>query len=232
VICPHCQVSVAPNFNNNNVGQDPELGGLRVHAAQCPSCDRLIVTGEFIKVAGRESWASQDVELWPDRPARPAPPDVDPDYVRDFQEAAAVLPISAKGSAALSRRLLQHILREKGGFKGRNLDTEIDMAIESNTLSAALAEDLDALRTVGNFAAHPIKTEHTGEVVDVEPGEAEWLLDLLDELLQHYFTREATRERRRAGVNAKLRGAGKNVLKGTPEDEDEDVPPPAVLGSG
>jgi hypothetical protein len=33
---------------------------------------------------------------------------------------------------------------------------------------------LDAIRTIGNFAAHPIKSTSSGEIVDVEPGEAEW----------------------------------------------------------
>ena len=32
-----------------------------------------------------------------------------------------------------------------------------------------------------NFAAHPIKSMHTGEVIEVEPGEAEWLLDTLED---------------------------------------------------
>jgi hypothetical protein len=29
------------------------------------------------------------------------------------------------------------------------------------------------VRTIGNFAAHPIKSTSTGTIVDVEPGEAE-----------------------------------------------------------
>jgi hypothetical protein len=41
------------------------------------------------------------------------------------------------------------------------------------------------IRTVGNFAAHRIKSTNTGEVVDVEPGEAEHLLNALEELLDY-----------------------------------------------
>jgi uncharacterized protein DUF4145 len=153
--------------------------------------------------------------LYPQRVSpRQTPPDVDKDYATDFVEAAIVLADSPKTSAALSRRLLQHVLREKGGFKAANLDRETQATIDSGTLPDDLAHDLDALRTIGNFAAHPIKSTNTGEVVDVEPEEAEWLLDL-DELLQHYFTRPAERARKWAALNTKLQDAGKPPLKGT-----------------
>ncbi len=39
---------------------------------------------------------------------------------------------------------------------------------------------IDAVRVIGNFAAHPIKSKSTGEIVDVEPGEAEWNLNTLE----------------------------------------------------
>jgi hypothetical protein len=78
-----------------------------------------------------------------------------------------------------------------------------------------LADDLDALRTVGNFAAHPMKSTNTGEVVDVEPGEAEWMLDLLDDVFDQYFVGPAKRARNREQLNQKLHDAGKDPLKGT-----------------
>lgn len=139
-----------------------------------------------------------------------------------FNEACLVARDSPKASAALSRRLLQHILREKGGFRERTLDKEIEKAIASETLAPDLAHDLDMVRSVSNFAAHPIKSTHTGEVVDVEPGEAERLLDILEELLDHYFVRPAIRARKRAAFNAKLAEAGKPILRGTLEPAPED----------
>jgi hypothetical protein len=42
-----------------------------------------------------------------------------------------------------------------------------------------LAEDLHRVREVGNVAAYPIKDEATEAILEVEPGEAEWLLDLV-----------------------------------------------------
>jgi hypothetical protein len=37
--------------------------------------------------------------------------------------------------------------------------------------------NIDAIRNVGNFAAHPLKSTNTGLILDVEPSEAEWPLD-------------------------------------------------------
>jgi Domain of unknown function (DUF4145) len=85
-------------------------------------------------------------------------------------------------SAALSRRCLQHLLREQANIKPADLANEIQQVLDSKTLPSYLAEALDALRNIGNFAAHLIKSKSTGEIVDVEPGEAEWLLDTLEGL--------------------------------------------------
>ena len=76
-----------------------------------------------------------------------------------------------------------------------------------------MAEDLDAVRAIGNFAAHPIKLKNTGEVVDVEPGEAEWTLDVLDDLFDFYFVQPDKSRIRREALNKKLKDSGKPPLK-------------------
>jgi hypothetical protein len=91
-----------------------------------------------------------------------------------------VLPDSEKASAALSRRCLQHLLREKAGIKPGNLANEIQQVLDSKQLPSHLADDLDAIRNIGNFATHPLKSTNTGEIVEVEPHEAEWLLNLVE----------------------------------------------------
>jgi uncharacterized protein DUF4145 len=155
--------------------------------------------------------------IYPGRTPPTVSSEVPDPYARDFVEAALVLVQSPKASAALSRRIVQHLLREKGGFGPSSLNDEIDSAIEDGGLPSGLASDLDALRTVGNFAAHPIKSTHSGEVVEVEPGEAEWLLGLLEVLFDFYFVRPSHRDAQRESLNAKLREAGKPPLKGTSE---------------
>lgn len=101
------------------------------------------------------------------------------------------------------------------------LDNEITQVLDSGKLPSRLADNLDALRTVGNFAAHPIKSTSTGEVVDVEDGEAEWLLDVLEDLFDFYFVLPVRAQGRRDALNAKLRDAGKPELKSSPATETE-----------
>jgi len=127
----------------------------------------------------------------------------------DFHQASAVLPESPKASAALSRRMLQDILREKAGVKPSNLYQEIQAAIDSGSVPAWLSENLDTVRTVGNIAAHTTKSEHTGEVVEVEPGEAEFLLDVLEGAFDFWFVQPARAQAQREAIAAKLKGEPK-----------------------
>ena len=90
---------------------------------------------------------------------------------------------------------------------------EIQQVLDSKQLPGHLAEDLDAIRNIGNFAAHPIKSTHTGEIVEVEPQEAEWLLNLLEGLFDFYFVQPARAKAKREALNAKLQAAGRPPMK-------------------
>ena len=140
---------------------------------------------------------------------RPVPSEVDDPYRQDFIEACEVLSFSPKASAALSRRTLQAIIRDKAGVKGKDLNAEIQTLIDSGKLPSHISEGLHAVRQIGNFAAHPIKSTSTGEIFDVEPGEAEWNLDILESLFDFYFVEPAKAAKRKAELNKKLKEAGK-----------------------
>jgi Domain of unknown function (DUF4145) len=129
------------------------------------------------------------------------------DYARDFREASLVLDLSPKASAALSRRLPQRIIRQKAGVTRRTLNDEIDAVNGEGRLGSNLAEDLDMIRAVGNFAAHPTKNINTGELFDIELGEAKGLLDVVEELLDLLRAAGAPRgSARRAQREARPRG--------------------------
>ncbi len=72
------------------------------------------------------------------------------------------------------------MLRAAAGVRPGDLYEEIQQVLDKGRLPSHLADSIDAIRNVGNFAAHPIKSQHTGDIVDVEPGEAEWNLDTLE----------------------------------------------------
>ena len=151
--------------------------------------------------------------IWPkSSPRPPAPPEVPAQYAEDYNEACLVFADSPKASAALSRRCMQNILREEEGVKHGNLSTEIDEAISNGNLSSHVAEQLDAVREIGNLAAHPTKDKNTGQVLEVEPGEADWNLDVLEALFDHYFVRPALLQRRKNAINQRLQQAGREPI--------------------
>jgi Domain of unknown function (DUF4145) len=123
-----------------------------------------------------------------------------------------VLSDSPKASAALSRRCLQAILRDKAGAKKKDLNDQIEEVIEGGKLPTHIAEGLHAVRTIGNFAAHPMKSTTTGAIIDVEIGEAEWNLDVLELLFDFYFVQPGVAAKRKAELNKKLKDAGKPEL--------------------
>ena len=103
------------------------------------------------------------------------------------------------------------MLTTAGGATRRDLADQISEVLPK--LPAQIAENVDAIRHVGNFAAHPMKSTNTGAVVDVEEGEAEWLLDVLEELFDFYYTAPVRAAAKRDALNKKLADLGKPPLK-------------------
>lgn len=234
-VCPHCSVQV--RFESVNISPTGNLGRLdliefitpaahriEVSVVGCPACGRPIVTatqlsGPDDRVEGVDSM------LWPDTGGRPVPPEIEdqaPGLAADFREAVSVFPKSKKASAALSRRCLQFILREKAGTKSKDLSGQIDEVLDK--LPSELASNVDSIRHVGNFAAHPIKSKSSGEIAEVEEGEAEWLLDVLEALFDYFYVAPTRAAARRKALNKKLEELGKPPLK-APNKED-----PAATG--
>jgi len=145
---------------------------------------------------------------------QPLPPEVDDkEVIGNYNESCLVLSDSPKASAALSRRCLQHILREKAKVKKSDLNSEIQEVLDSGKLPSTIADNLDAVRNIGNFAAHPVKSTRSLEIVDVEPHEAEWNLEVLEQLIDFYYIKPALAFKKREELNAKLAEAGKPPLK-------------------
>jgi hypothetical protein len=140
-----------------------------------------------------------------------------PNHIRrDYEEACHVLTLSAKASAALSRRCLQNILNDQG-YNAKDLSKQIDAIINENdarkSLSASLRSTIDAIRNFGNFSAHPIDEKPTLQIIDVEPHEAEWYLEILEEMFEHFCEKPELAAAKKAALNAKLNAAGKPPAK-------------------
>lgn len=208
--CPHCQTAFHERWTSKDVGGDRDCSLMAIQWNSCPECRRKIIR---LVLDSEKSGSRSYPIVYPKAATRPIPPEVPDPYASDFREACLVLDDSPKASAAISRRCLQHIIREQAGITKKNLSEEIGALLSSKELSGHLAERVDAIRNVGNFAAHPIKSTNTGEIIEVEPGEAEWLLDVLESLFDFYFVQPTRLKARRDALNKKLEDAGKPPMK-------------------
>lgn len=210
--CLHCQQHFSAEWVERHIANDVQGQWLAVYVI-CPAC-KCFTIQLHRKAEGR---VEERIDAYPRVVRSPAPEQVPNDIAQDYREACAVLLDSAKASAALSRRLLQRLLRERAGVKPSDLSREIQSVLDAEALPMTLAQDLDAVRAIGNFATHPIKLTNTGEVADVEVGEAEWTLDVLQGLFDFYFVQPDKSRIRREALNQKLKHSGKPPLA-TPDE--------------
>lgn len=223
--CPHCTTTIHPDWHINNIYKTPaghRMGGeqthWRVQMMTCPSCkkDTLMLGQAFdskLELLQQIKWTL----VYPGGTNRnPVPDEVPSDVASDYKESAMVLHLSAKASAALSRRCLQSILRE-AGYTQRDLSQQIDAVLAEQDTRKALPTGVhaivDAVRNFGNFSAHRITDQTTLQIIDVEPHEAEFCLDVLDSLFDHYYVRPKQAQRIKDELNKKLQAAKKPPAK-------------------
>ena len=128
-------------------------------------------------------------------------------------EIIAIILIVSLFTGIISAVIAKDRNRDQAGVKHSNLSSEIQEVIDSRNLPHIIAESIDAIRNIGNFAAHPIKSTNTGEIVEVEVGEAEWTIDVLDTLIDYYIVQPSIIAKRKAALNQKLSDAGKPDMK-------------------
>jgi len=219
--CPHCLVEFHAQPIFTPLANDIE-GYWYITHYHCPNpkCLKLIgllCEGSLLTSQGR---------YWEERPPSianlirprginraPIPIEVNEIIAGDYIEACLVLNDSPKASAALSRRCLQNVLLEKAGVKKGDLSNQIQTVIDSGKLPSHIEDEIDAVRNIGNFAAHPSKSNATGEILEVEPHEAEWNLQVLESLFDFYYVQPERAKARKAALNAKLSDSGKPPMK-------------------
>jgi hypothetical protein len=128
-----------------------------------------------------------------------------PDYVpepsrADYTEACAIVELSPKAAATLARRAVQGIIRGFWGVVKPRLKDEIDEVEEKvgHGVEPETFETLHAIRELGNIGAHPERDINL--IVDVEPGEAELLLQAIETLIEDTYIARQKRAEHRAAV--------------------------------
>jgi hypothetical protein len=218
--CPHCNIAIYNGFaavaaislpvvtDRGNQPVAPSFSWAILHQ-RCPECHESIIRLQRTVATGWADWKHTDFIAYPRSATRPIAKEVPEPYRQDFSEACKVLADSPKASAALSRRCLQAILKDQLGAKKKDLNDQIEEVVASGKLPSYIAEGLHAVRNIGNFAAHPLKSTTSGAIVDVEPEEADWNLDVLESLFDFCFVAPAADAKRKAELNKKLTAAGK-----------------------
>jgi hypothetical protein len=203
--CPHCAEHFHDQWSGREVTTD-EFAKWKARWTQCSACGKAV-----IKLAayglGPASEEIGSYVVFPKGAVRPVSDEVPEPYSRDFKESCAVLSDSTNASAAISRRCLQSLLVNEGGAKKGKLADQIDEVVESKQLRPRLAENLHYVRQVGNLGAHERKNANTGEVLDATREEAEWLIEVLEGLFEHYFIEPAREQKRRAEFDARIAAA-------------------------
>lgn len=221
--CPKCNKNFHPQPNILDISVHSEPVGRNFILYQaCPSCKELLLylkmnTSAQIMAQYRQNQIPEPSQfamlVYPKKNRKVLSNDIPAEYQKDFNEALGVLETSSRASAALSRYCLQKLLIEKAGVKKRELFDQIQEVLDSKQLPTHLASDIDAIRAIGNFGAHPIKSTTSGSIVEVEAGEAEWNLNVLEGLFDFYFIAPAESQRKKIALNQKLQDAGKPQIK-------------------
>ncbi|WP_242825769.1 DUF4145 domain-containing protein [Cellulosilyticum lentocellum] len=118
-------------------------------------------------------------------------PDYIPEQIRnDYQEACAIVNLSPKASATLSRRCLQGMIRDFWKISKGSLYDEISEL--NGKIPADLWSALDGLRKLGNIGAHMEKD--TSVIIDIDPSEAENLIVLIELLMKEWYINRHERD--------------------------------------
>ena len=232
--CPYCTVEISPSWNSGSIEakraydddryyDEPWRLGYSIEiawywqAAKCPSCWGEIIFVNVYAVDDPDPPLAQHL-AYPSFSRRKIINDEVPVALKEeYEEACQVLPISPKASAALARRILQTTLEERG-YESEVLAQQIEAAMNETSpdkiLPNAIRQKIDVVRNVGNFAAHPMADTTTLEIINVEREEAEWCLEIIEELFDHYYyTNYAEDKKRIARLNEKLRRANRRQVK-------------------
>lgn len=181
---------------------------MKIDLIVCPNgaCQKLVIDATLYSAELNAHYGWQAVgdpikswRLQPESTAKPLPPYIPEAIVTEYTEACRIFDLSPKASATLSRRCLQGMIRDFWSVKPARLIDEIK-AIEDR-VDPLTWEAIDSVRKVGNVGAHMEKDINV--IVDVEAGEAELLIELIETLSSEwYVNREERKVRMEAVVSA------------------------------
>lgn len=159
--------------------QETHSEEIEVQLYKCPRCKeisiKVIGVGDLLK--GRE------FNIRPVSDAIQFPEYIPLKIRQDYEEACAIVNLSPKASATLSRRCLQAIINDFWGLKEDRLLNSINKIEDKVTSSQWKA--IDAIRKLGNIGAHPDMDINT--IIDIEPEDAKKLIKIIELLIKQWY---------------------------------------------
>lgn len=140
-----------------------------------------------------------DWKLLPRSRSKPQPNYIPLEIRKNYLEACLISADSPKASAAMSRRCLQGIVRDFWDIPANrrgNLGAELNHIKDQVTTDTW--EAIQAVRSIGDIGAHMEKDVNL--IVEVEPHEADLLIELIETLLEDWYVERHKRVQRHQAV--------------------------------
>jgi len=144
-------------------------------------------------------------QLLPSSVAKPQPEYIPAVIREDYYEACKIKNDSPKASATLARRCLQGMIRDFCKIsKNRLIDeiAELESQLKQGTAPRGVDDEtiaaITAVRKLGNIGAHMEKD--ISVIVDVDPEEAQTLIELIEMLFADWYVARHKRQQRLAAI--------------------------------
>ena len=136
----------------------------------------------------------------------------------DYLDAAAILGISPRMSAVLTRKIVYDLLERYADVCEYTLKASLDKFIVDVSHPTRVRESLQHLREIGDFGAHTQK-DGVGKVIDVSSEDAEWTMDLVDRLFDYFILDPERDKALRSKWDTNLQDTGRKPIKPVPPSD-------------
>ena len=147
------------------------------------------------ETSGKRAYTGKHIKTWdlvPPSRARSFPVTLPAHVLQDYQEACLIAELSPKASAALSRRCLSSMLRDFWQVQPGRLGDEFRQI--KGPVDPLTWEAIESVRKSGRIES--LLESEGAEVLDIDPGDANLLIGLIETLIQDWYVAREERRKR------------------------------------
>jgi len=158
---------------------------------------------------------SETRNLYPSASSRdPAPLGVPDSMRKDYDEAGAILELSPRMASVLARKIVSDLLKKYAKRDEKRLTAQIDSYLAQPGIPSWITSGLHHVREAADMSAHTQEDqsedqEDAGTVIEIDREEAEWTLDFVLRLFDHFILGPAKDAEIQARIEDKSRRAGR-----------------------